>query len=573
MHEVNSETRPVMNTEFFPRYSSQTTNSSLSSQNHRLPKLTLPTFSGDILEWQYFWESFENTIHSNHTLTDVQKFTYLQSLLDANAMNVINGLNLSSANYHKAVELLVNRFGKSHKIVNAYMKALLDLPAPSYTLDSIRNFSDKSEVYIRGLESLGQCQDTYGSLLIPVMLGKLPISVKSNITRENGNDDWTLGNLRKAIQREISIQEASTDGSESYDIPTASFHAGISKKNGYYVNKSKSINYSQSKMCTYCNDQHFPADCEKFTDSKSRMEIVKKRNLCFNCLGNHRISECRSKNTCRKCQRKHHTSLCNETSVQNSQSQNVTSNTENSTPIMHTSAKQENSTVFLKTAIAPIWSQNQCADAHILFDEGAQRSFMTQEIADKLNVKPDGKETLNISAFGNSDKNVRHMKKATVFLEADSGEKIPLQVLIVPTIAAPIQNNRRYISQQLHYLKGLKLAHPLSEDNSFDISLLIGADHYWDAIKDDIVRGDGPTAMSSKIGYLLSGPLTCTRVQRDSHMMHILSSHTKEDYDIERFWKLKSLGIQENDKLNTENRTSKNFHPVQSRKNVVSSKR
>ena len=73
-------------------------------------------------------------------------------------MNVINnGLNLSSANYHKAVELLVNRFGKTHKIVNAYMKALLDLPAPSYTLDSIRNFSDKSEVYIRGLESLGQC--------------------------------------------------------------------------------------------------------------------------------------------------------------------------------------------------------------------------------------------------------------------------------------------------------------------------------------------------------------------------------------------------------------------------------
>ncbi|VDI19485.1 Hypothetical predicted protein [Mytilus galloprovincialis] len=110
-------------------------------------------------------------------------------------------------------------------------------------------FSDKSEVYIRGLESLGQCQDTYGSLLIPVMLGKLPITVKSNITRENGNDDWTLGNLRKAIQREISIQEASTNGSESYDIPTASFHAGIGKKNGNYVNKSKSKNYSQSKMC------------------------------------------------------------------------------------------------------------------------------------------------------------------------------------------------------------------------------------------------------------------------------------------------------------------------------------
>ncbi|VDI23051.1 Hypothetical predicted protein [Mytilus galloprovincialis] len=42
-------------------------------------------------------------------------------------------------------------------------------------------------------------------------------------------------------------------------------------------------------------------------------------------------------------------------------------------------------------------------------------------------------------------------------------------------------------------------------------------------------------------------------------MMHILSSHTKEDYDIERFWKLESLGIQENDKLNTEKQNIKEF--------------
>ncbi|CAC5371375.1 unnamed protein product [Mytilus coruscus] len=100
------------------------------------------------------------------------------------------------------------------------------------------------------------------------------------------------GNLRQAIQREISIQEASTNGSETNVIPTTSFHAGVGEKNGNYVNKSKSKNYSQSKMCIYCNDQHFPAECKKFTDSKSRMEIVKKRNLCFNCLSNHKISEC-----------------------------------------------------------------------------------------------------------------------------------------------------------------------------------------------------------------------------------------------------------------------------------------
>ena len=116
-----------MANEFVPTISHT---SSVSSQNHRLTKLSLPTFSGDILEWQHFWESFETTIHENHTLTDVQKFTYLQSLLESDAMNIIDVLNLSSANYHEAIALLKTRYGQKHKIVNAYMRSLLDLPAP-----------------------------------------------------------------------------------------------------------------------------------------------------------------------------------------------------------------------------------------------------------------------------------------------------------------------------------------------------------------------------------------------------------------------------------------------------------
>ena len=41
---------------------------------------------------------------------------------------------------------------------------------------------------------------------------------------------------------------------------------------------------------------------------------------------------------------------------------------ENDTPIFHTPAIQENSTVFLKTAVASVWSLPQSDDANILFD-------------------------------------------------------------------------------------------------------------------------------------------------------------------------------------------------------------
>ena len=48
--------------------------STSSTQFSKLPKLTLPTFDGDILQWQSFWDYFESSIHSNGNLTDVQKF-------------------------------------------------------------------------------------------------------------------------------------------------------------------------------------------------------------------------------------------------------------------------------------------------------------------------------------------------------------------------------------------------------------------------------------------------------------------------------------------------------------------
>jgi hypothetical protein len=37
--------------------------SSNSAQFHKLPKLSLPTFDGNILQWQTFWDSFESTVH------------------------------------------------------------------------------------------------------------------------------------------------------------------------------------------------------------------------------------------------------------------------------------------------------------------------------------------------------------------------------------------------------------------------------------------------------------------------------------------------------------------------------
>jgi hypothetical protein len=108
----------------------------------------------------------------------------------------------------RLLHLLKERYGQKHKIINAYMKSLLDLPALQSNLLSLKEFYDTTESYIRGLESLRQQEETFGTMLIPILMDKLPSNVKINITRANGSDRWTLESLRRCILHEITILEA-----------------------------------------------------------------------------------------------------------------------------------------------------------------------------------------------------------------------------------------------------------------------------------------------------------------------------------------------------------------------------
>ena len=533
--------------------------SSFGSQNHKLPKLSLPKFNGDILEWQTFWDSLETTVHFNHTLTDIQKFSYLKSLLEYSASNVIAGLALTNTNYQKAIALLTERYGQKHKIINAYMKSLLDLPAPQSNLSSLREFYDTAESYIRGLESLGQQEETFGTMLIPILMDKLPSNVKINITRANGSDRWTLESLRQCILHEITILEAgSVDSSLNSVLPTSNFPRSTRSSKQKFNNKSTQFQ-RDPKKCVYCKENHFTGDCP--LDYDKRLGIVKEHRLCFNCLGHHQVSKCQSKGTCRNCHKKHHTSLCK----MNDKSSKVAGTAQKSTDIsVESSIIQESpqsqtiddksvlhststSVTLLKTAVATVSSSpraNSFTSTNILFDEGAQRSFITEELANDLKVKVSGTESLKIAAFGDETaKSIRHLNKTTIYVEAESGEKVPVKVLIVPNIAAPIHTNRVAVNSY-PYLKGLKLAHPVNSGNSFNVSLLIGADFYWSFVGDEIIRGDGPTAVSSKLGYLISGPTdisTCATSNPQTSLHNVLTFHRNEEVNIARFWEVEDI--------------------------------
>ena len=86
-----------------------------SAHYHRLPKLTLPNFDGDVQTWQTFWDSFESTVHQNSNLTNVERFSYLKSQLTGEAARTIDGFALTHTNYAWAIDLLRERYGQKQK--------------------------------------------------------------------------------------------------------------------------------------------------------------------------------------------------------------------------------------------------------------------------------------------------------------------------------------------------------------------------------------------------------------------------------------------------------------------------
>ena len=52
------------------------------SNKINLPKLSIAPFEGSYVKWLTFWDSYESAVHNNPELSDVNKFTYLQSLCE-----------------------------------------------------------------------------------------------------------------------------------------------------------------------------------------------------------------------------------------------------------------------------------------------------------------------------------------------------------------------------------------------------------------------------------------------------------------------------------------------------------
>ena len=97
------------------------------------------------------------------------------------------------------------RFGQKQLVVNAYMDAVMKLPYATSDVKKLRRFYDTLEGYLRGLESLEITSESYGCLLLPILLKKIPEELKRVILR--ASVDPTIEDLRDLLHKEIEVRE------------------------------------------------------------------------------------------------------------------------------------------------------------------------------------------------------------------------------------------------------------------------------------------------------------------------------------------------------------------------------
>ena len=222
----------------------------------------------------------------------------------------------------------------------------------------------------------------------------------------------------------------------------------------------------------------------------------------------------------------------------------ATTNSENTNP------KRK---VLLQTAVAIATNDEgtKSTTIRILFDNGSQRSYITDNLRSKLQLKSLQTEKLNLNTFGESKFKKQSCDVVNLRLQkSEHDDPITISALTFPVICSPLPAK---VHTNYAHLDGLELAdEPRSSVNMID--LLIGSDVYWDFVTGETKRGEkGPIAVNSTLGWLLSGPLSGT-VDRSYNTytnliidcQNSLFQSTDDDIlanSLKGFWETESIGI------------------------------
>ncbi len=222
----------------------------------KLPKLDVPTYDGNILNWTTFWEQFTVAVHGHSSLSDTEKFAYLRhAVKSGTAKGVIEGLSRSGEQYLEAIESLKSRYNRPRLIHQAHVWKVLEAPSlKDGNGRELRRLHDLTQQHLRALKALGQ--EPSGPFITSLLELKLDPNTIFEWQRHSQNSHYQQ--LLHFINLRAQASEASMSDAGKKSLKT---DTGYSSKKNFYPAKpitTHAANADASGDCMLCKTERHP---------------------------------------------------------------------------------------------------------------------------------------------------------------------------------------------------------------------------------------------------------------------------------------------------------------------------
>jgi hypothetical protein len=140
-------------------------NSQTFIQSLVLPRIEIPKFDGNIIEWCSFRDMFTSLVHDNEHYTDIERFHYLLCYLLGPALTIVKAVPLTADNYSIAWNALKDRYDNKRLLVTAHIEKLFAFaPLTKESPASLSLFVNTFRENVSAIQALG-VSDFAGYLL------------------------------------------------------------------------------------------------------------------------------------------------------------------------------------------------------------------------------------------------------------------------------------------------------------------------------------------------------------------------------------------------------------------------
>ncbi|XP_055615030.1 uncharacterized protein LOC129761337 [Toxorhynchites rutilus septentrionalis] len=518
----------------------------------KFPEIKLPHFDGSIREWPTFRDTFKSLIGSAPQLSNVDKFSYLVSSLSKEAKRVIEVIEVTSANYSIAWELLEKRL------------------------------IDEYERNLKMLKKLDEHPDDWSTMLVFMLSSRLdPVTMRNWETHRRSTNVPTYIELVDFLRgHSLVLQSVAASKPRPSDPPRMS---SASRSNTFKLTSVHSAVSPSQKTCPFCKKSpHSPFQCETFRKmtATERYGATKKNSLCINCLSSSHLVKSCSSGACRVCNQKHHTMLHQRTNPPNSQSNQPhqsklppsgsQSSSSSYPPANHSQsshssnlhASPENpastvsaistshfssapneqqhivpTTVLLSTALMKVFdASGQFLWARALLDSGSQLNFISEQLVQKLKLNR-AREFIPISGVGLSSTLSKY--STTVRIQSHHpGFDTSWKFHVLPKITMELPNQVVDVSS-FKFPSDIVLADP-SFSQPGPIDLIFGVENFYDLLRDgQLQNGPGePILQNTALGWVVSGKVRSGRIK--SSVINLACSIATIEEQLARFWEIES---------------------------------